>query len=421
MSNPAIAAYEKPFEEAKEFWESKTLLRPGQYQQLADEAKLRAFAVSGIAREDELTSVYEAIGRAIEQGTTFAEFKADCETIFTRRGWTGPGAWRVSNIFRTNLQSAYSAGHFKQMQEVEEDRPYAMYLAVMDARTRPTHAALHGKIYPLKHEFWDTWWPPNGFMCRCTTVSLSSRQVERRGLTVEDQDPSGHLIEPVDPLTGNLMPARPLLPDPGWAYHPGKVMWGTGEIPQFRDMPGLKGPADYRRPALHNATARNLPLLDKSRLLPAGQSDDFYKAEFEKIFGQGKIIKDAAGLPVNINLRLFEIIKDSTDPGYKFTKPGHGTIIPVIEEMLKNPYEIWIAAAKDAKSGQVRLVRRYISLWKSSDRQRIPGLAVFEVARGELAGVSVFSPEDRHKAPNLAYTEAQRRGILIYPSGKRRN
>ncbi|MDR1397178.1 MAG: minor capsid protein [Desulfarculales bacterium] len=414
-SNPAIQAYDQPFQEALEFWQSKTQITPGQYRQLSDEAKLKAFAVAGIAREDELAGVYQALQAAIEKGITLEDFKAQCADIFTRRGWSGKASWRIDNIFRTNLQTAYSVGHYKQMTESAENRPYAMYLAIMDDRTRPTHAALHGKVFPLNHEFWDTWWPPNGFFCRCTTVSLSQRQVDKRGLTVEADNPNGHLIEPVDPQTKQNLPARPLIPDRGFAYHPGKTMWGASsdEIPVFKDMPNLKGPADYRRPALHNVPASSLPLLDKARLLLAGQSDNFYLSEFLKLYGQNKIIKDAAGQAVILSPRIYEIVKGSNPPIYKFPKAGHGVIIPLLEEMIQNPYEIWITPAKDEKSGLVRLVRRYISLWKTNDKQRIPGIAVFEVVRGELQGVSVFAPGGTKK-PNLAYVENQRHGLLIH-------
>ncbi|MGB9713183.1 MAG: hypothetical protein ACP5SG_08340 [Dissulfurimicrobium sp.] len=49
--------------------------------------------------------------------------------------------------------------------------------------------------------------------------------MEARGLHVETEDPTGDLIEPIDPVTGNRLPARPLIPDPGFASNPGEVAW----------------------------------------------------------------------------------------------------------------------------------------------------------------------------------------------------
>jgi hypothetical protein len=106
------------------------------------------------------------------------------------------------------------------MQAVAEKRPFWRYVAIKDRRARLTHSALNGKVYPHDHPFWDTYYPPNGFMCRCTVQTLSQDQVDARGLKVEDCIPG--LVEPIDPRTGNKGPAIPLRPDPGWAGNVGK-------------------------------------------------------------------------------------------------------------------------------------------------------------------------------------------------------
>jgi hypothetical protein len=96
---------------------------------------------------------------------------------------------------------------------------------VNDSRTRPSHAALDGKVYRHDHRFWDTWYPPNGFRCRCSVRSLSDDELAEFDLTVETEDPTGRLFEPRDPETGVRMPPRPLMPDPGWAHNPAKEAW----------------------------------------------------------------------------------------------------------------------------------------------------------------------------------------------------
>jgi hypothetical protein len=62
----------------------------------------------------------------------------------------------------------------------------------------------------------------------------------------------------------------------------------------------------------------------------------------------------------------------------------------------------------------VRLAKRYVGLWKSQDKQRLAGLAVFEVADGEFQGVTAFAPM-KGGEPDLDYAERQRRGLLLYP------
>ncbi len=211
---------------AADFWRDKLLLGPGAFAKLSDEAKMKAFAVSGIAKGDELTTVYRALQDAIEKGISFGEFKKRCKDIFERRGWTGKREWRVQNIFRTNIQTAYNSGRYKRQKELGDIFPYLQYSAVNDRRTRPTHKAVDGLVFPLDHPFWDTWYPPNGYRCRCSTFSLTKRQVERRGLKVETNDPTNTPVSIASPVTGEKLHVQQLLPDAGFANHPGKMVWG---------------------------------------------------------------------------------------------------------------------------------------------------------------------------------------------------
>ncbi len=220
-----------PMAEAQAFWRDKVPMGYGEFAKLSDEAKVKAVAISGIAKGDELNTVVAALQKAIDQGTTLDEFKADCGSIIERRGWTGKRSWRIDNIFRTNIQTAYNVGQYKQLMEDSEIFPVWQYSAINDSRTRPTHLAMDGRAWPANHPMWDIWFPPNGYRCRCSVIGLTERQAAQRGIEVETVDPTYTLIEPIDPLTGNRMPARQLIPDPGFNINPGKVYWESiGEI-----------------------------------------------------------------------------------------------------------------------------------------------------------------------------------------------
>jgi len=415
-----------PMAEAQQFWRDKVSLSPGQFYRLGDEAKTRAFAVSGIAKGDELTTVFQAMQKAIDKGTTLNDFQKDCAAIFEKRGWTGKRAWRIDNIFRTNIQTAYSVGRYRQMMEVADVRPFWQYSAVNDSRTRPTHAALNGKVFPFDHPFWKTWYPPNGFRCRCGVVTLSQREMERDKLTAETDDPTGKLIEPIDPKTGYKMPARLLMPDPGFASNPGATVWGgivdASDRPgNWKALPGLKTAGDYRRKALTNVKPGDIADLDETAMLPAGKGDAFYKAEFMKRFGEEKVVKDVLDEPAILSLRAFMENKTAGSESWKFYKLGHGPSIPLMEEMLLMPYEVWLTPQKN-ETGQIRLVKKYIGFWKTADRERIGGLGVYEVVDGVFQGVTNFTPLKEKKGkkalPDIGYVEKQRAGILLYGRGR---
>ena len=78
-------------------------------------------------------------------------------------------------IYRTNMQNAYMAGRWQELQDNRAAMPYLQYTAVMDNRTRPLHRELHGQVYHIDDPFWDTFYPPNGFNCRCTVTAYGER------------------------------------------------------------------------------------------------------------------------------------------------------------------------------------------------------------------------------------------------------
>ena len=133
--------------------------------------------------------------------------------------YEGITPYQAENIFRTNIQTAYNVGHYKQMTEpgVKALRPYWQYDAVNDSKTRPSHLAMDGRVFMADDPIWDTWFPPNGFKCRCTVKTLSKRQMEQRGLTVETEAPRAARLE--DGRFVNI------LPDPQFDTNPAKVRY----------------------------------------------------------------------------------------------------------------------------------------------------------------------------------------------------
>ncbi len=219
--------------EALEYWRTKVQLPPKEFYRLAEQYRVRAFTVSRLARADMVGEIFESIEKALAEGVSFGAWRKPLASVWEENGWTGIRAWRVDNIFRTNIQTAYNVGRYKQMQAVAKARPFWQYSAVNDSRTRPTHRALHGRVYRHDSPFWDTFYPPNGFRCRCKVKTLSERQVKERGLTVNEGNGLGELIEPVGP--NGPMPARPLMPDKGFEGNPGKEAW-TPDLSRYPDI-----------------------------------------------------------------------------------------------------------------------------------------------------------------------------------------
>ncbi len=177
------------FAEAVEYFDGKVPVTPEEYNAMLAEYKLRAFTMAAYTEIEAISQIYEDLLDVMENGGTMEEFREQTNEFLERRGYVGLTSFQADNIFRTNVQTAYQVGHYRQMTKAADLRPYWMYVAVGDSRTRPEHMAMDGRVYDADSPVWDTWYPPNGFRCRCTVVTLSRRQVEQRGLVVESKIP----------------------------------------------------------------------------------------------------------------------------------------------------------------------------------------------------------------------------------------
>ena len=67
--------------------------------------------------------------------------------------------------------SAEMAAKWKDF-EADGDRYNLQYRTAHDNHVRPEHRPLHGITLPFSDPFWDEFFPPNGWRCRCTVVQV---------------------------------------------------------------------------------------------------------------------------------------------------------------------------------------------------------------------------------------------------------
>ena len=69
------------------------------------------------------------------------------------------------------LSSAEMAAKWERFSE-DGDRYNLQYRTAGDGKVRPEHAALNGVTLPPSDAFWEEYYPPNGWNCRCTVVQV---------------------------------------------------------------------------------------------------------------------------------------------------------------------------------------------------------------------------------------------------------
>lgn len=214
----------------------------------------RAFTVAKAAKLSVLREIRIGLDKALADGITEREFIKTLKPRLKKMGWWGKDEFkrqlgstrRLKTIFRTNMASSYNAGRYREQKRRAElkigARPYWQYIAVLDQRTRDQHRALNGKVFRHDDPFWDYFYPPNGYNCRCRVSDLSARDVEKGKLRVEkikgDLPTIEKKIKRIDYRTGEVQYRNvdvhlyrgrnaagrkfAVTPHPGFDYNPGK-------------------------------------------------------------------------------------------------------------------------------------------------------------------------------------------------------
>lgn len=270
-----LDVFNMPPEAAIAFFERKGFKISWDWQDVWRHAHSQAFTVSKLTRLDVLTDIHRALSDDLKNGGSFKAFQDQLQPLLEAKGWWGKveqvnrytgeirtvtygTPWRLETIYETNMQSAYMAGRYAQMMQATRYAPWWEYSAVMDSRTRPMHAALNGRVFRYDDPFWDSWYPPNGFRCRCRVIPRTDIERDRgdfapssgagrmETMTRTVKKPEGKIAKVQvtgykDPVSGKL-----LTPDMGFDYNPGKA---SDRLQQLYNDKLQSAPADLRAAA----------------------------------------------------------------------------------------------------------------------------------------------------------------------------
>lgn len=188
---PSVSISDDPeeYEEAIRAFRKRVPILDSQWDALTEAEREFAFKVSGVAQADLVNDAWEAIDRAIRDGTTLEDFKREVGTQL-EAAWGGEDAGRLETIFRTNVLGAYNGGRHEILShpEVRKARPYWRFDGVDDARQTEICAALDGTVRPADDPFWGSHSPPLHFNCRSIITPLSEDEAQDEGIDEEGPD-----------------------------------------------------------------------------------------------------------------------------------------------------------------------------------------------------------------------------------------
>ena len=186
-----------------------------------------AFTVARSAGFDILSDISSALDDALKQGTTYEDFIKRIVPILQEKGWWGRDLGslrRLKLIFDTNMRTSYMAGRWASIQRNKEERPYLRYMHTTSEHPRPLHLLWNGITLPCDHPLWDTHYPPNGWGCKCSVITLSRRQYDAASEagTILTEAPKIDWRTVVNKLTGEIFRVPDGI-DPGWGYNVGQA------------------------------------------------------------------------------------------------------------------------------------------------------------------------------------------------------
>lgn len=159
-------------EEAQYFIETHSSVLNGSFRQVEMSEAMRKrlersnYVFSGLKTFHELNEAFPSLLDENGNRKTFERFLNDVRKIDETYN---------SNYLRAEFNfvqaSAEMAAKWERFMQ-DGDRYYLQYRTAGDAKVRPTHAEMAGITLPASDPFWEEFYPPNGWGCRCSVVQV---------------------------------------------------------------------------------------------------------------------------------------------------------------------------------------------------------------------------------------------------------
>lgn len=131
---------------------------------------IQAFSAAKTYHEiADLESLLYKDGKIIE----YAEFLKEAKQILTTYNKT-----YLETEYLYTIENSRAAKRWTEIWNDKSELPLLEYVTVGDDRVRPEHRRLDGTVRPVTDKFWNNYYPPIGYRCRCTTKSYDKEDAQ---------------------------------------------------------------------------------------------------------------------------------------------------------------------------------------------------------------------------------------------------
>lgn len=273
---------DQPSPEALLYLRNKGLRPSFDWQDVWAQEHAHAFTVAKATQLEVLDTIRKAVDRALATGQTYEDFAKQLAPRLQGFGWWGRqivtdpltgeevlaqlgSPQRLRLIYDANIRSAHAAGQWERAQRTKAVLPFFIYIETVSREPREEHLAQVGTIAHVDDPYWDTWFPPNGYNCKCGVRQITKSEAEKRGWTPKSKPPPWETRPFVNKRTG-IVDEVPVGIDPGWHFNPAKARFST--LDQL-----LSGKLDDAAPELREIALKDMT---SNWLFRRFASSDFY-------------------------------------------------------------------------------------------------------------------------------------------------
>ena len=134
----------------------------------------------------EMRLLTDALTNEAGELLSFTEFREVAEKQFLKfnEDW-------LESEYSTAISGSMNGARWADYTRSAKAMPYLRYSTVGDSLVRDSHDALDGTVKRIDDNFWENYYPPNGWRCRCTTTQTGN----------SSETPDGAIVYPeVQPL-----------------------------------------------------------------------------------------------------------------------------------------------------------------------------------------------------------------------------
>jgi hypothetical protein len=365
----------KAFREAVDYHRTRSGVSPSAFYAMSDEAKRRAFTISGGLREGAIGEAHALLTRALEENMTREDFTTLLGDILARQDGVLLSPQRMELIWQNAYALAYSAGRYRQLSDPDliRLRPLRQYpVEPRDGSTTPVCRALGGLVWRAGDPIEKRIWPPNHHGERhLDVISLTEAEARELGLAIYESE---------EDTEYPVIDGQQILPLDGFDFPPHLLGADDADLArhaaELADELAGHAAADYGLGKLSSVTGAPLPQL--TPLVTPDMLEEGWE-RFRGLIGipegaTGTWILDASGDGVRLARASYDALVAS----------GLTDMIRAILPAIEEADEVWIVRRADGT-----LTKRYFKVFAGEtpgsrivlELERAPGGFLVRIAR----------------------------------------